>query len=65
MNVEDKLTQEQRIRLECLAQAQGALPLFLQIHNGSMDRARAAILSMAKRYETYITSGNIGPVVAE
>ncbi len=44
--IEDKLTREERIRLECLAQAM----------NGSIGRHMSpeGVIANAKRYESYI-----------
>ncbi len=47
--IEDKLTRDERIRLECLAQANAV----------SLHQSIAAVIEKAKDFETYIRNGDI------
>jgi hypothetical protein len=46
-----------RIRMECLGMAHQVAPVFLNLHQGSVQKMRNEVLSLAKRYETFILTG--------
>lgn len=48
----------ERIRLECLSMAHQLLPVLLNMHQGNIIKCRVDTLSLAKRYETFVTKGS-------